>query len=115
MFLISTAHAQEAASAASAASAAPGFQSPLFMMVLMLFVVYFLIIRPQSKHQKQLKKMISELKIGDEVVLANGIHGRVAGVADVTLQVQVADDVELTVERSSIQSKKAQAEPKKLK
>lgn len=75
-------------------------------MLLMLLVVYFLILRPQMRQQKEIKKMISELKVGDEVILVGGIHGRVSALEADTLTLKIASDVEIKVDRVAVQSKK---------
>ncbi len=71
--------------AADAAAAAPGgasMFSPLIMMVLMIVVFYFFLIRPQKKKEKELKKMLEALKVGDEVATIGGIHGKIARIKD---------------------------------
>jgi preprotein translocase subunit YajC len=72
--------------------------------VLIFLVLYFLMIRPQAKRQKEQQKMISELKQGDEVVTIGGIHGTIAGVReqDNTLIVKIADNTKVIIDRSSV-------------
>ncbi|MGK2941955.1 MAG: preprotein translocase subunit YajC [Immundisolibacter sp.] len=83
------------------AAAAPGFESMFF--VLALFVVFYLMmIRPQMKRQKEQRKMISEIKAGDEVVVAGGLAGRVARVTDQYLAVEIADGVEVKVQKQAV-------------
>jgi len=95
---ISLAHAQTAA-------APGGGESTLFSLaplVLMFVVLYFIMIRPQMKKQKEHKAMIEALAKGDEVVIASGVLGRVAKLGDSFVHVEVADGVELQVQRSSV-------------
>jgi preprotein translocase subunit YajC len=95
---ISTAHAQTAA--------APGStESTLFSLlplVLMFVVLYFIMIRPQMKKQKEHKAMIEALAKGDEVVIGGGVIGRVAKLGDNFLHVEVSSGVELQVQRAAV-------------
>jgi preprotein translocase subunit YajC len=97
---ISTAHAQTAPAAAPG-----GAESTLFSLlplVLMFVVLYFIMIRPQMKKQKEHKAMIDAIAKGDEVVIAGGVLGKVAKVGDSYLGVEVANNVELQVQRVSV-------------
>ncbi|MDP1647131.1 MAG: preprotein translocase subunit YajC [Rubrivivax sp.] len=98
---ISTAHAQTA----PAAAAGGDTQSTLFSLlplVLMFVVLYFIMIRPQMKKQKEHKAMVEAIAKGDEVVIAGGVLGRVARLGDNFLHVEVANGVELQVQRASV-------------
>ena len=64
--------------------------------------MYFLVIRPQSKKQKELQKMLSELKKGDDVVTQGGIIGKVSGIKDNELTLQVQEGVRVRVLRSAV-------------
>jgi preprotein translocase subunit YajC len=80
-----------------------GFGTMLIPMVLIFGVMYLLVIRPQQKRQKELQKLLSDLKKGDEVVTNGGIIGRISGIKDngeVVLQVQ--EQVRIRVLRSAI-------------
>ncbi len=101
-FLINAAHAQ---TTAAAPAGAPGLSSFL-PFLLMIVVVYFLILRPQMRQQKEIKRLIAELKIGDEVVLVSGIHGKIAALDTATLSLKIADGVTITVDRAAVQTKK---------
>jgi preprotein translocase subunit YajC len=86
---------------AAAAAAPPGFESMFF--VLALFVVFYLMmIRPQMKRQKEHRKLISEIKAGDEVVVAGGIAGQVVRVTDQFLAVEIASGVEVKVQKHAV-------------
>ena len=92
---------------AQAAPAAAGgdTQSTLFSLlplVLMFVVLYFIMIRPQMKKQKEHKAMVDAIAKGDEVVIAGGVLGRVAKVGDTYLNVEVANGVELQVQRVAV-------------
>ncbi len=71
-------------------------------LVLIFVVFYFLLIRPQSKRQKQHREMVSNLAIGDEVETGGGVLGKVTGVKEQFLTVEVAKDVELKIQRNTI-------------
>jgi preprotein translocase subunit YajC len=84
-------------------TAAPS--DPLFSMlplVLLFVVFYFFLIRPQSKRQKEHKEMVAKLAVGDEIVTAGGVLGRVTEVGDQFVQVEVADGVRIRVQRHTI-------------
>jgi preprotein translocase subunit YajC len=96
---ISTAYAQTAP--AAAASGTDTLFS-LLPLVLMFVVLYFIMIRPQMKKQKEHKAMIEAIAKGDEVVIAGGLLGRVAKLGDNYLNVEVASGVELQVQRGAV-------------
>ena len=80
---------------------ASGFSA--FIPLILTFVIfYFLLIRPQQKKTKQHREMISNLKKGDRIVTGGGIHGRITGVSDATLTVEIADKVRVKVARGNI-------------
>lgn len=72
-------------------------------IILMFVVLYFLMIRPQMKRAKEHKSMIEALQAGDEVVTAGGVVGRVAKIDESYITLQVADNVEIMVQRPSVQ------------
>jgi len=78
--------------------------SGMIMLVLMFAVFYFLLIRPQQKRAKQHKALIDALKVGDSVVTAGGIHGKVAAVTDSVITLEIATGVKIRVNRSSVVS-----------
>ena len=71
-------------------------------LILMFVIFYFLLIRPQQKKQKQHRDMINHLKKGDRIITGGGIHGRVTGVGDTTLTVEIAEKVRVKVNRSNV-------------
>jgi preprotein translocase subunit YajC len=71
-------------------------------ILLMFVVLYFVMIRPQMKRQKEHKSMIDALAKGDEVVIAGGVLGRVSKMGDNFVHVEVAPNVELQVQRASV-------------
>ncbi|MBN8509615.1 MAG: preprotein translocase subunit YajC [Burkholderiales bacterium] len=74
----------------------------LLPLVLMFVVLYFIMIRPQMKRQKEHKAMVEALAKGDEVVLGGGVLGRISKIGDSYLHVEVANGVELQVQRASV-------------
>jgi preprotein translocase subunit YajC len=81
-----------------------GFGDPtfIFMMVAMFAVVYFLMLRPQAKKQKELQKMLNEIKKGDKVLTVAGIIGVVGNVKDSTVMVKVAENTVLEFKKAAI-------------
>jgi len=70
--------------------------------VLLFVVMYFVMIRPQMKRQKEHKAMIEAVVKGDEVVIAGGLLGKVAKLGETFIHVEIANGVEVQVQRSSI-------------
>lgn len=81
----------------------------LFGSIILIF--YFMIIRPQQKRQKERKQMVESMKKGDKIVTAGGIHGTIVGIEDKTLLVQIADNVKVKVDRSSVGNILKEGEP----
>jgi preprotein translocase subunit YajC len=81
-----------------------GMFTTLIMFGLIIFIFYFMIIRPQQKRQKERQKMLDAVKKGDKVITAGGLHGTVVGLEEKTVLVQVADNVKLKFEKSAISS-----------
>ena len=71
-------------------------------LVLMFVVLYFVMIRPQMKRQKEHKAMIDALAKGDEVVTSGGVLGKVSKMGDTFVGVEVANGVEIQVQRSAV-------------
>ena len=71
---------------------------------LVILIFYFLIIRPQSKKQKEQKRMLSEIKKGDKVVTIGGIRGTVQTVHEETVVVKVDDNTKLEFSKSAVSS-----------
>ena len=87
--------------ASGGAQGAGGFSS-FIPLILMFVIFYFLLIRPQQKKSKDHREMINNLKKGDRVITGGGIHGRITGVSDTTLTVEIADKVRVKVNRSNV-------------
>lgn len=92
-------------STAWAQGAPAGQGDPLlsFLPLIIIFVLfYFLLIRPQSKRQKEHRTMVAGLATGDEIVTAGGVLAKVTAVSDQFLTVEVADGVELKIQRHTV-------------
>jgi preprotein translocase subunit YajC len=89
---------------AQAAPAATGTDSLMSMLplVLMFVVLYFVMIRPQMKRQKEHKAMIDAVAKGDEVVVAGGVLGKISKLGDSYLHIEVANGVEIQVQRGAV-------------
>ena len=90
---------------AAPAAAASSTESTLFSMlplVLMFVVLYFIMIRPQMKKQKEHKAMIEAIAKGDEVVTAGGMLGKVNKLGESYVALEVAGNVEVQVQRTAI-------------
>ncbi len=101
-FLISDAWAE-----APAAAGAPPQGSPfvtLIMLGVLFAAFYFILIRPQAKRAKEHKTMIAALAKGDEVVTAGGVLGRVTNLGEAYVTVDIAEGVEIKVQRHAIQT-----------
>ncbi len=81
---------------------AGGNLSFIIMMATLFGIFYFLLILPQQKKQKELKKMLAELAHGDVVMTTGGIKGKVTALADTEVTLEIAKDVRIKVARSFI-------------
>ena len=75
-----------------------GFLLPIFILVLM----YFILIRPQSKKLKEHKQMLTELKVGDEISTAGGLLGKIIKVGVSYIQLKISDNVDIKLQKSSV-------------
>lgn len=76
--------------------------SGLIMIVVLIAVFYFLLIRPQQKKQKEMRKFREALKEGDHVVTAGGIYGKITGVKDTTFIINIGDGVNIKIDKGSV-------------
>ena len=98
---ISSAFAQTAP-AAAAEGGLMGSLTSMLPLVLMFVVLYFIMIRPQMKRQKEHRAMIDALAKGDEVVTAGGLLGKVANLSEGHVQLEIASGVQVQVQRSAV-------------
>ena len=74
-----------------------------FLPIILIFVIfYFLLIRPQQKRAKEHRTLLSNLKLGDQVLTSGGIYGRVTGLRDDVVTVEISDKVRVKVNRGNI-------------
>ena len=99
-FFIADALAQDA----PAAAAQPGLLEALFPFIILFIVFYFLLIRPQSKRANEHKKMVEALAKGDEVLTQGGVYGKIVEVAEEAITVEIADNVQIKVQRAAVAS-----------
>src|SRR5437763_13068120 len=86
-----------------AAPAAPGLGLGGFVPFIFIFIImYFVLVRPQMRRQKDQQRLVSALKTGDRVVTNAGIDGLISYVEDTTVIVKVTDDVKIEMEKSAI-------------
>ena len=95
MNIINSAHAQ-------AAGPADGGMSMLIMVALFFIIMYFMIIRPQNKRVKEHNKLIDSLSNGAEVIVSNGIMGKIIKIKDDIIELEVSSGVNIKVRKSSI-------------
>jgi preprotein translocase subunit YajC len=101
--LISEAFAQTApAPATSSMDAAFGGLGSMLPLILVTVAMYFLMIRPQLKRQKDVKNMVEALTVNDEVVTTGGLLGKITKIEDTYLHVEVASGVVLQVQRQAV-------------
>ena len=93
-FFISNAYAQQAAP--------QGSLIDLWPLVVIFIAFYFLLIRPQQKKQKAHTEMVSALQVGDEVMTAGGILGRITAVSDHYAVVQISENTEIKIQKASV-------------
>ena len=94
----------QAGAAAPAATAQPGGGMGFWIMIILMFVVlWFFMIRPQRKQQKELENFRKSLQKGDKVVTAGGIYGTVLEIQERTVLIKVDGEVKLRVDKNSIQ------------
>jgi len=74
----------------------------IIMMVLMFAAFYFLLIRPQQKKQKQHTALVAGLQVGDEVVTAGGLLGKITGVSEHYAVVAISDNTEVKIQKASV-------------
>jgi preprotein translocase subunit YajC len=95
------------------ANAAGSFWMAVLPFIVMFALLYFLIIRPQQKKQKERNAMLRSLQKGDRVVTIGGLHGTIESLTDDKVVLKVNDVTKLTFDRGAVNSVIARAEGKK--
>ncbi|ABI82760.1 preprotein translocase subunit YajC [Francisella tularensis] len=96
VLFVSTSFAQGAEQAAGSPL------SSILMLVVFFAIFWFLLIRPQQKKNKELRKMLSELSKGDEVVTNGGMVGKIAKIDETFVDLEVADNVTVKIQRNAV-------------
>ena len=93
---------------AGAGGAAPGggMMGALLPLLLMFLVFSILLIRPQQKRTKEHREFLNSLKKGDEVITSGGIYGKVTGITENVVTLEVADKVRIKVQRGNVSGMK---------
>lgn len=89
------------AQASAPASSGSGLLG-LLPFVFIFVIMYYVMLRPQMRRQKEQARLVSALKTGDRVVTSSGIHGLISNVKDTTVIVKVADNVKLEMDKTSV-------------
>jgi len=72
------------------------------LFVGMIAIMYFFMIRPQQKKQKEIQKMRESLKVGDRIITSGGVYGKIKEVEDTAFIVEIADGVKVKVDKASV-------------
>ncbi|MGE4299484.1 MAG: preprotein translocase subunit YajC [Desulfovibrionaceae bacterium] len=103
MFFESLAHAM--APGAAGGGGQGGAFAAFMPLILMFAIFYFLLIRPQQKKQKLHKQMLTELGRGDYILTSGGLYGRITGASEEVLTVELAEGLEIKVNRNFVSGK----------
>ncbi|MCK4847020.1 MAG: preprotein translocase subunit YajC [Deltaproteobacteria bacterium] len=103
-FPVAVAYAEGGAAAGNQSAGILGFAP----FIAIIFIFYFLLIRPQQKSAKKHQELLQKLEKGDNVITRGGLHGRIVNVKEDIITVEIADNVRVKVERSSIGARKAE-------
>lgn len=76
--------------------------SGIIMMVVIIAIFYFFMIRPQQKRQKEIQKAREALKVGDKVITAGGIYGKIKEIGDVYMIIEIANGVNIQIDKTSV-------------
>tara|TARA_B100001057_G_C22281218_1_gene730847 strand:+ start:194 stop:505 length:312 start_codon:yes stop_codon:yes gene_type:complete len=79
-----------------------GGMSMLIMIAIFFVIMYFMIIRPQNKRAKEHNKLIDSLTNGTEVVVSNGIMGKIVGIKDDTIDLEISKGINIKVRKNSV-------------
>ena len=74
----------------------------LIPLVFFIFIIYFIILRPQQKKQKEHKALLEALKKNDEIVTAGGVHGTIVNIKEKTYVIRIDDNVKMEIDKPSV-------------
>ncbi|MDO8461544.1 MAG: preprotein translocase subunit YajC [Deltaproteobacteria bacterium] len=100
--MLTLAFAETVSSASTTATGGMANIQMFLPMILVFGIFYLLIIRPQAKQQKKHKALLSQIKKGDEVVTNSGIYGRVYGIADNIVTLEIAENIRVRIDKPQI-------------
>ncbi len=78
------------------------FDPTLFLLFGFMVLIYFLMIRPENKRRKTHQEMLSSLEVGEEIVTAGGILGKISKITDQYLELTISDNTKIKVQKTSI-------------
>jgi len=102
--MIDLAYAMGAGGASGAGAQGGGFGA-FVPLILMFAIFYFLLIRPQQKKAKEHRAMLGALKKGDKIVSSGGLHGKITGLSDEAITMEIAPKVRVKISRGSVAGK----------
>ena len=76
--------------------------NPLFMFVIIIAIMYFLMIRPQRKRQKEIENFRRGLRAGQDIITSGGIYGKIKNIDDTTVTIEVCNNVTIRVDKNSV-------------
>lgn len=79
-----------------------GDYSMWIMMIAMFAIIYFFMIRPQNKKQKEIVNFRKSLEVGQRVITAGGVYGKIREIKDSTVILEIADNVKIKIDKNSI-------------
>lgn len=88
-----------------------GDYSIWIMMIAMFAIIYFFMIRPQNKKQKEIMNFRKNLEVGQKVITAGGIYGKIKELKDSTVILEIADNVKIKIDKSSIYASAPESVP----
>ena len=78
------------------------FDPTLFLLFGFMILIYFLMIRPENKRRKTHQEMLASIEVGEEIVTAEGILGKVSKISDQYLELSISEDTKIKVQKTSI-------------
>ena len=78
------------------------FDPTLFLLFGFMILIYFLMIRPENKRRKTHQEMLANIEVGEEIVTAGGILGKVTKISDQYLELSISEDTKIKVQKTSI-------------
>ena len=92
------------ADAGAAAAQSPDPLASLLLPIGLVVLFYFFLIRPQSKRQKEQKKMVNDLQKGEEVLTSGGMLGKITNINDDFITLEIAKDISITMQKTAVQN-----------